>query len=235
MREFYRVAAGSRRFGLELADSDYDYWIIADCDNQHSEFFEKNHYIYYPIAKGIRQLSGWPQLPHWVITLFPLEANSPIAAYMMENADRIVAANRKHLYSLLLDYTQNYGIYDFQSAYAFIPKMAAYRIMWSDIYLQYEACGSMSQAIKEADSSLYRAIRKQEIEFNELIEINQERQTKLYCASGFFDVRPDTEYLEQVQHDLELIIGGKEIGRKENIQPQSFGLCELQNEPKTAN
>lgn len=233
MREFYKVGTGSRRFGLELVSSDSDFWILADCESQYSEFKGNNHYIYYPVEEGIRQLSGQPLLPHWIITLFPQENDSPVASYLIQNADKIVDANRKYLYSLLLEYIQDYWIYSFESAYSFSPKMIAYRLLWSDIYINYSIVGSMGQAIKEAsrDTSLYQAIRKQELNIEELKKINQVRLNKLYSSFGFFNQQTKQAYIEDVKRDLESIIGGIKLGRKEDIQPKPFGICQLQNKP----
>ena len=209
--ELYKTTGGSKFFGIDVPDSDFDTLI---CDSnvlvKHSIYDEqtKNHTYRLSIAETIAQLNGFMPVPQWVSFLKPDNdlSNSLLEQYLNENNELIIAANRKSLFGVLLRYLGDE--IPSNSSFVHFPKKNAYRLMFLEGFAKYANGEKFFNSITQSgtEQEFFRNIRLGKISYSEYVEHWHNARTQLNKNAHFFN-HFDLEFLRKNTAILEEILG----------------------------
>ena len=202
--ENYKAIVGSRSYGLEIKNSDYD--IITTEQTILNSSLPNSHYIKLSKEVFLKKLLLLENDAYSVQMYFPNEIldDSNISKYILEKREEILAANLDRIYTAYMRKADGLST-DLDKWYKKFPKRPAYSCLFYDTLYRYASKNiSFQEAFKPEENfrQWLLDIRYGKIPLEDILRVNKELKTKAENVKNFYIGREDKVVLNKVVEDL---------------------------------
>lgn len=205
----YRAICGSRSYGLETENSDYD--VILSSEAEAELPYKHAHNIKMTEDKFLEKLLLLDNDAYYLQYYFPNEIldNSETTKYILENRESIIRANLDRIYSAYMKKANGLST-DLELWWKQFPKRAAYSCLFYDTLHRYATRDiSFAEAFRPEENfrQWLLAVRRREIQKEEILERNAELRKKAESVAGFYSGVEDVAVLQRACGDLNGLLG----------------------------
>lgn len=201
----YKGLTGSRLFGSELENSDYDIFAVGDCN----EFgkIEIGLEFHWLTAKRFLQDIFEKPMPcsHRLFAELyskPL-IESPAATFLVENREALLQSNLKRFGGIIYKYaTIMSGPPELFDRF---PKRTVYAIRGFNEYIRYatEDIPFSEAMLQQGDLlELVKSIKAKTVSYEEILPVLNELAKKAEVCRDFWDKEPDMETFERLKKEM---------------------------------
>lgn len=205
----YRAICGSRSYGIETEASDYDIVLSSAVDAALP--CDRAHNINLTEERFLRRLLLLENNAYYMQICFPKEIlnDSETAKYIMENRESIVRANLDRIYSAYIRKADGLSrnLDDLWERY---PKRPAYSCLFYDTLHRFATRDiSFAEAFRPEEDfrQWLLAVRRREIQKEEILNRNAELREKAESVAGFYSGVEDRAVLQRACGDLNGLLG----------------------------
>ena len=200
----YRAIVGSRSYGLEIKNSDYD--IVTTEQTILNSSLPNSHYIKLSKEVFLKMLLLLDNNCSGVQYFFPYVVleESNISKYILEKREEILAANLNKIYTSYMGKANGLST-DLYKWYKKFPKRPAYSCLFYDTLYKYASKDiSFQEAFKPEENfrQWLLAIRYGKIPLKDILMVNKELKTKAENVKNFYIGREDKVILNKTVEDL---------------------------------
>ena len=205
----YRAICGSRSYGLETENSDYD--VILSSEAEAELPYKHAHNIKMTEDKFLEKLLLLDNDAYYLQYYFPNEIldNSETTKYILENRESIIRANLDRIYSAYMKKSNGLST-DLELWWKQFPKRAAYSCLFYDTLHRYATRDiPFAEAFRPEEDfrQWLLAVRRREIQKEEILERNAELRKKAESVVGFYSGVEDGTVLQRACGDLNELLG----------------------------
>lgn len=202
--ENYKAIVGSRSYGLEIKNSDYD--IITTEQTILNSSLPNSHYIKLSKEDFLKRLLLLENDAYFVQMYFPNEIldDSNTSKYILEKREEILAANLDRIYTAYMKKANGLST-DLDKWYKKFPKRPAYSCLFYDTLYRYASKNiSFQEAFKPEENfrQWLLDIRYGKIPQKDILMVNKELKTKAENVKNFYIGREDKVVLNKTVEDL---------------------------------
>lgn len=202
--ENYKAIVGSRSYGLEIKNSDYD--IVTTERAILNSSFPSSHYIKLSKEDFLKMLLLLDNNSFGIQYFFPYMVleESNISKYILEKREEILAANLDRIYTAYMRKADGLST-DLDSWYKKFPKRPVYSCLFYDTIYRYASKDiSFQEAFKPEENfrQWLLAIRYGKIPVKDILMVNKELKTKAENVKNFYIGREDKVVLNKIIEDL---------------------------------
>ena len=202
--ENYKAIVGSRSYGLEIKNSDYD--IITTEQTILNSSLPNSHYIKLSKEDFLKTLLLLDNNSFGIQYFFPymILEESNISKYILEKREEILAANLNQVYISYMKKANGLST-DLDKWYKKFPKRPAYSCLFYDTLYRYASKNiSFQEAFKPEENfrQWLLDIRYGKIPLENILRINKELKTKAENVKNFYVGREDKVVLNKTVEDL---------------------------------
>lgn len=202
--ENYIAIVGSRSYGLEIKNSDYD--IVTTEQTILNSSLPNSHYIKLSKENFLKKLLLLDNNYFGMQYFFPYMVleESNISKYILEKREEILAANLNQIYTSYMEKANGLST-DLDKWYKKFPKRPAYSCLFYDTLYRYASKDiSFEEAFKpDGDFKQWLlSIRHNKIPLNEILKINFELKIKAESVKKYYIGKEDKIILNKTVKDL---------------------------------
>ena len=205
----YRAICGSRSYGLETENSDYD--VILSSEAEAELPYKHAHNIKMTEDKFLEKLLLLDNDAYYLQYYFPNEIldNSETTKYILENRESIIRANLDRIYSAYMQKANGLST-DLELWWQQFPKRPAYSCLFYDTLYRYATQDiSFEEAFKPNEDfrQWLLAVRRNEIPKEEILLKNRELRNNAIKVAGNFVGKEDVRILNHTIQDMNEMLG----------------------------
>lgn len=205
---FYRAICGSRSYGLEIEQSDYDI-VLVGTQNIPAPF-EKAHNILLTSEDFISRLLLVLDA-YFIQWFYPREvlADTEITQYILSRADEILLANCDRVYQTYMKKANSLSV-DLELWWQIFPKRVVYSCLFYDTVSRFAnqdmPFGEAFRPEEEFRQWLLE-VRRNEVSFAEIQKRHTALQQQAEAAQGFYIGKENKVVLRKTMDDLSQLLG----------------------------
>lgn len=200
----YKAIVGSRSYGLEIKNSDYD--IVTTEHTIINSSLPNSHYIKLSKEDFLKRLLLLDNNCYGIQCFFPYMVleESNISKYILEKREEILAANLNQIYISYMKKANGLST-DLDKWYKKFPKRPAYSCLFYDTLYRYASKNiSFQEAFKPEENfrQWLLDIRYGKIPLEDILRVNKELKAKAENVKNFYIGREDKAILNKTVEDL---------------------------------
>lgn len=210
---------GSRLFGINTDQSDYDYFKISNLSQKQINKNDKVHETVWDIENGLNLLLSIYNYFHFELeTGFgKKEINNSFVEYVENNKEKFKYNNIGNSFKSFINYENLFkkNIYG-KDLYNLYPKLNMYFILYKHIFINYPKTLVLEEYIhpQEEIRQFLLAIRKHEISYQEVLNFELPLRREMDKVKSFYADRFNEEYAAREKEKMKLII--------QNLEKENF-------------
>lgn len=200
----YKAIVGSRSYGLEIKNSDYD--IVTTEQTTSKSSFPNSHYIKLSKEDFLKTLLLLDNNYFGIQYFFPYVVleESNISKYILEKREEILAANLNQIYISYMKKANGLST-DLDKWYNRFPKRPAYSCLFYDTLYRYASKNIPFQEAFKPEENFRQwllDIRYGKIPLEDILRVNKELKDKAENVKNFYIGREDKAVLNKTVEDL---------------------------------
>ncbi len=210
---------GSRLFGINTDQSDYDYFKISNLSQKQINKNDKVHETIWDIENGLNLLLSTYNYFHFELeTGFgKKEISNLFVEYVENNKEKFKYNNIGNSFKSFINYENFFkkNIYG-KDLYNLYPKLNMYFILYKYIFINYPKTLVLEEYIhpQEEIRQFLIAVRKHEIPYQEVLNFELPLRREMDKVKSFYADRFNEEYAAREKEKMKLII--------QNLEKENF-------------